>query len=108
MSTEAQNLRKQNPKMNAFLEALEKNNSGSADTLLQKLFEGAKNTESKNSPSAAKEMATANLSEAFVRLEERGVKINQVLLKTQDMLDAAQQFAKTAKDLRVQQQNSWF
>lgn len=50
----------------------------------------------------------SDLSEAQQRLMERGEKLNKLSDKSAEMANAAQDFAKLAKQLKEQQQNSWF
>ena len=105
----AKELQRNNPEMIDFLKVIEGKNSQSADTLLQELFKGAKTTQSKKSTLAATDNVLTTVNKALAQLEQRGVELEGVKQKTDELRYQSDNFAKVARELRKQQegQNSW-
>ncbi|KAB2642664.1 MAG: hypothetical protein DVB29_07120 [Verrucomicrobia bacterium] len=101
-SSEAQKLRKENPEMSNFLTVIEKETSGSADTLLQELFKGAKTTQSEKSTLAATNKLTTVLNKAFEQLEQRGKTLSRVVDQSEKLKEGANIFQANARQLKNQ------
>ena len=61
-----------------------------------------------NSSQSAVSGAMSNMSEAHERLLERGEKLNRLTDKSADVNNAAEEFAKLAKQLNEQNKSRWF
>ena len=61
-----------------------------------------------NSSQSAVSGAMSNMSEAHERLLERGEKLNRLTDKSADVNNAAEEFAKLAKQLTEQNKSRWF